>query len=53
MIKRSSIIIDPKKSKEFTKFLNTTVKDKKFWDEIKKGASVRVNKEELDKLFEE
>lgn len=52
MIKRSSIIIDPNKSKEFVKFINKSAKDKRFWDEVKKGASVKVDKKELDKLFE-
>lgn len=52
MIQRSSIMIDPKKSKEFIQLVKTTAKDKSFWEDVKKGASVKVDKKELDKLFE-
>ncbi len=52
MIQRSSIVIDSRKSKEFIHFLNSSAKDKQFWDNVKKGASVKVDKKELDKLFE-
>ena len=52
MIQRSSVIIDSQKSKDFIHFLNTSAKDKTFWDEIKKGASVKVDKKKLDQLFE-
>lgn len=52
MIQRSSVIIDPKKSKKFVKFIKTSAKDKQFWENVKKGASVKIDKEELNKLFD-
>ncbi len=52
MIQRSSVIIDPKKSKRFVQFLNSSGKNKEFWEDVKKGASAKVDKKELDKLFE-
>ncbi len=52
MIQRSSVTIDSKKGKKFVQFLNLSAKNKQFWDKVKEGASVRVDKSELDKLFE-
>ena len=52
MIQRSSIVIDAKKSNDFMKFLNSSAKGKNFWESVKKGASTKVDKKELDKLFE-
>lgn len=52
MIQRSSVVIDRKKSKKVVQFLNASAKDKQFWDKVKEGASVKVDKNELDKLFE-
>ena len=52
MFQRSSIVIDPKKSKGFVQFLRLSAKDKRFWENVKKGASVKVDKKELDGLFE-
>lgn len=53
MIQRSSIVIDTNKSKKFAQFLNSSAKDKEFWNKVKKGASVEVDKKELNKLFEQ
>ena len=53
MIQRSSIVIDPKKSKQFVQFLNSSAKNKQFWEEIKEGASVKIDKNELNKLFKQ
>ncbi len=52
MIQRSSVIINPEKSKKFVDFLSSNAKDKAFWSKVKAGASVKVDKRELDKLFE-
>ncbi len=52
MIQRSSVVIDPQKSKRFAEFLNDSAKDKQFWDKVKEGASIKVDKKELNKLFE-
>lgn len=51
MIQRSSVVIDRNKSKEFKLFLKSIAKDKPFWDSVKKKASTKVDKKELDKLF--
>ena len=53
MIQRSSVVIDSKKSKKFVQFINDSAKDKQFWDKVKEGASVKVDKNELNKLFEQ
>jgi len=44
-------VIDKSKSKEFIGFLNRSGKTKEFWDEVEKGASTEIDKDELDKLF--
>jgi len=51
MIQRSSITIDRSKSEEFKKFMMENAKTKEYWDNIRKDASVQVNKEELEALF--
>ena len=52
MIQRSSVVIDPQKSQKFVEFINSSVKDEKFWEKVKEGASVKVDKKDLNKLFE-
>ncbi len=52
MIQRSSVTIDPQKSKQFMQFITTSAKDKAFWDKVKEGASVKASKKDLDELFE-
>ena len=52
MIQRSSIVIDPQKSRDFIRFLNDSAKNKEFWKKIKEGASVKVDKKKLNQLFE-
>ena len=53
MIQRSSIVIDASKSKKFAHFLATAAKTKQFWDKVREGASTKVDKKELDRLFEQ
>lgn len=51
MIQRSSIVIDSEKSKEFKSFLKANAKDQKFWNNVKKSASKKFDKKDLDRLF--
>lgn len=47
------IEIDKNKSAEFLEFLKTNGKSKEFWEENKRIASTPIDKEALDKLFED
>lgn len=51
MIERTSVTIDSNKSRDFIRFLKSIAKDKKYWQDVKKGASKKVDKKEIDKLF--
>ena len=50
MIERTSVTIDSNKSQDFIRFLKSIAKDKKYWQDVKKGASKKVDKKEIDKL---
>lgn len=50
MLKRQNYIIT---SPEFNDFLKNNGKTKEFWEENKRIASTPIDKEELDKLFED
>lgn len=51
MIKRTTFEIAPEKSKEFKEFIDKNAKTKEFWEQNKKDASKKVDKEYLNNLF--
>ena len=53
MIKENNIVIDPNKSSEFRSFLKQIGKTNQFWEENKRVATTQINKQDLDRLFEE
>lgn len=53
MIKENNIVIDPNKSSEFRSFLKSIGKSNHFWEENKRIATTQINKQDLDRLFEE
>lgn len=50
MFQRSSIVIDPKKNRGFVQFLQLSAKDKRFWENVKRGASVKVAKKRTGRV---
>ena len=52
MIKRSTIIIDPKKSEEFKEFMRKNAKNESFWRENKESISRPIDKARLEALFD-
>lgn len=51
MLERSTIVIDQNKGNEFAEFIAKNAKNKQFWSEVQKSASVSVDKEIIDGLF--
>lgn len=52
MFQRSNVVIDKRKSDSFVNFMRANAKNNDFWKEIKETASTKVNKDDLEKLFE-
>lgn len=52
MFERHAVVIRPDKGKEFVEFLHKNAKNKAFWEEVERKASMPVDKKEIDALFE-